>query len=56
MRQLAEDGVVVFKRVCSAENAADVLTKVAARPFHSFVCCAMRLTCRDSKVYMGDRI
>ena len=36
VRQLAKDGVVVCKRVCSSENAADVLTKGVARPFHSF--------------------
>ena len=55
VRQFAEVGVVVFNRESSAENAADVLTKGATRPFHSFACGAMGLSCRDSKVYMADK-
>ena len=52
VRQLVDEGVVTFDRVASKDNAADVLTKAASRPFHSFAAQKFGLTIQDSSVFI----
>ena len=47
IRQLVDEGVVMFGRVASRDNAADVLIKAASRPFHSFAARKFGLTVED---------
>ena len=48
VRQLVDEGVVMFGRVASKDNTADVLTKAASRPFHSFAAQKFGLTVEES--------
>ena len=52
VRQLVDEGVVMFGRVASKDNAADVLIKAASRPFHSFAARKFGLTVEDSSVFI----
>ena len=52
VRQLVDEGVVMFGRVASKDNAADVLTKTASRPFHSFAARKFGLTVEDSSAFI----
>ena len=52
VRQLVDERVVMFGRVASKDNAADVLTKAASRPFHSFAARKFGLTVEDSSVFI----
>ena len=53
VQQLVEKEVVVFGRVASKDNAADLLTKAAGRQFRSFACFKMGLTGDDSLAFIG---
>ena len=52
VRQMVDEGVVMFGRVASKDNEADVLTKAASRPIHSFAARKNGLIVEDSCAFI----